>query len=275
MNTLQGVAGQLANGALVALTPVYAQRVLVGGSLDPVAAYALLETAIGVGSLAGGFVVGLLGTRLPKGPLVVAGYAAWGLAMAGLALTDALPIALLLMAAMGAANMVYVIPSQTLFQERTPPQLLGRVVVPPPGGRVRGAERGRDLQRRRPGRGRTQRLHQARKEGHRVLARVEGEPGARATGRRDRLLAGRSGFAGADVPRGSRGLFEPTFGCQLPGSGPLFRRGHRPAHQVPLDGVASDLVNEGEFGRRLDALDDHLLPAGERRDRQQKLALFG
>mgnify|MGYP003326297427 CR=1 FL=1 len=33
-----------------------------------------------------------------------------------------------LMAALGAANMVSVIPSQTLFQERTPPQLLGRVV---------------------------------------------------------------------------------------------------------------------------------------------------
>ena len=29
---------------------------------------------------------------------------------------------------MGVANMAFVIPSQTLFQERTPPELMGRVV---------------------------------------------------------------------------------------------------------------------------------------------------
>jgi MFS family permease len=28
----------------------------------------------------------------------------------------------------GVANMVFIIPSQTLFQERTPPELIGRVV---------------------------------------------------------------------------------------------------------------------------------------------------
>ena len=128
MNTLQAMAAQLANGALVALAPVYAQRVLVADGVEPAAAYALLETAIGVGSLAGGVLVGLVGGRFRRGVLVGLGYLVWGLGMSGLALTSSLPAAVVLMAALGAANMVSVIPSQTLFQERTPPQLLGRVV---------------------------------------------------------------------------------------------------------------------------------------------------
>jgi hypothetical protein len=32
------------------------------------------------------------------------------------------------MTGMGVANMIFVIPSQTMFQERTPPDLIGRVV---------------------------------------------------------------------------------------------------------------------------------------------------
>jgi MFS family permease len=32
------------------------------------------------------------------------------------------------MAGLGVANMIFVIPSQTMFQERTPPELMGRVV---------------------------------------------------------------------------------------------------------------------------------------------------
>ena len=52
----------------------------------------------------------------------------WGSCTVCLALTDNLGVALGLMFGSGVANMVYVIPSQTLFQERTPPNLIGRVV---------------------------------------------------------------------------------------------------------------------------------------------------
>ena len=38
------------------------------------------------------------------------------------------PVMLGLMVAIGVANMAFVIPSQTLFQERTPPELMARVV---------------------------------------------------------------------------------------------------------------------------------------------------
>ena len=73
-NTLQAIAGQLTIGATIALTPLYAKVVLRLGSLDWTAAYAFIETAIGVGNLLGGFVIGLLGARIAKGRMVIGGY---------------------------------------------------------------------------------------------------------------------------------------------------------------------------------------------------------
>ena len=43
-------------------------------------------------------------------------------------MTNNLPLAIGLAFGGGVANRIYVIPSQTLFQERTPPGLMGRVV---------------------------------------------------------------------------------------------------------------------------------------------------
>jgi len=127
-NTVQGVVGQFALGVLLALTPIYARDAIERGPVDAVAAYAFLETAIGVGSLVGGFVVGLIGARLAKGPMVIVGFTLWGLCIAGLALAGSLPVAFGLMLGSGLANMIYVIPSQTLFQQRTPGELIGRVI---------------------------------------------------------------------------------------------------------------------------------------------------
>ena len=84
---MQAVAGQLTVGATIALTPLYAKVVLRLGSLDWTAAYAFIETAIGVGNLLGGFVIGLLGARIAKGRMVIGGYAVYGLAVVGLGLT--------------------------------------------------------------------------------------------------------------------------------------------------------------------------------------------
>ena len=127
-NTLQAIAGQLTIGATIALTPFYAKVVLRLGSLNWTAAYAFLETALGVGNLLGGFVIGLLGARIAKGRMVIGGYAVFGLAVVGLGLTTNLELALGLVFAMGVSNMVFIIPTQTLFQERTPGDMIGRVV---------------------------------------------------------------------------------------------------------------------------------------------------
>ncbi|HEY6057041.1 MAG TPA: MFS transporter [Candidatus Limnocylindrales bacterium] len=127
-NTIQGAVGQFAIGVLLALTPIYARDVLRRGTVDAVVAYSFLNLAIGVGNLLGGFIIGLVGTRIAKGRLVTVGYAVWGATIVAVGLTGSLELAIGLMIGMGVANMAFVIPSQTLFQERTPPDLIGRVI---------------------------------------------------------------------------------------------------------------------------------------------------
>lgn len=127
-NTLQATVAQFTIGILTALTLIYASEVIRGTTITPQAVYAFLETGVGFGNLVGGFLLGLLGARLARGRLVIVGYTVSGLCTAALALTDNLTIAIGLMIGLGVANMIFLIPSQTLFQERTPPELMGRVV---------------------------------------------------------------------------------------------------------------------------------------------------
>ncbi|HEY7591456.1 MAG TPA: MFS transporter [Candidatus Limnocylindrales bacterium] len=127
-NTIQATVAQFTLGILVALTAVYAARAIVDARFGWEAVLGFLEAGIGVGNLVGGFLVGLVGTRFGNGRLIILGYALCGAFIALLGLTTALPIALGLMAGAGFANMVFVIPSQTLFQLRTPGELMGRVV---------------------------------------------------------------------------------------------------------------------------------------------------
>jgi len=127
-NTLQSTAGQFMIGILLALMPVYASTGLRGSTFDDATAYSFLEGAIGAGNLVGGFVIGLIGSRLALGRMVILGYVLTGAAVAGLALTGNLTLAMGLAFGAGVGNLAFVIPSQTLFQRRTPPELMGRVL---------------------------------------------------------------------------------------------------------------------------------------------------
>ena len=53
---------------------------------------------------------------------------AYGACIVGLGLTGNVVAALGLAIGVGVSNMVYIIPSQTLFQQRTPGDMIGRVV---------------------------------------------------------------------------------------------------------------------------------------------------
>ena len=127
-NTLQGVAGQAMIGVILALLPIYARDTIEGGVVAPETVLAFLESSIGLGNLVGGFAVGLVGTRIGLGRMVILGYALTGGLVALLGLTGDLGLALGLIFGVGAGNLVFVIPSQTLFQQRTPAGLMGRVV---------------------------------------------------------------------------------------------------------------------------------------------------
>lgn len=127
-NTIQAAIAQFGIGIAIALTAPYAIEIAVGSGFSWQAVYGFLETGIGIGNLIGGFVIGLVGSRFGRGRLVIIGYVIWGLLLTLLALTGNVGVAIGLTVGQGIGNMIFVIPSQTLFQERTPPNLMGRVV---------------------------------------------------------------------------------------------------------------------------------------------------
>jgi MFS transporter, DHA3 family, macrolide efflux protein len=128
-NTIVSAVAHLSVGATLALTVVYARDTLEGRVIPYPESYAAIETAIGVGNLIGGFVVGAIGARLRKGWLVVIGFVAMGAATVVMGLTSNELLALAAAAVIGVFNLVYVIPTQTLFMERTPEGFIGRVIA--------------------------------------------------------------------------------------------------------------------------------------------------
>ena len=127
-NTIQGTAGQFSLGVLTVASLILAKEITPGTGDAYRATYAFMETAIGLGSLIGGFLLGAIASRAPKGKLIIGAYIAFGLGAVAVGVVDSIPFVLGLFFGMGVANMAFVIPSQTLFQERTPPELMGRVV---------------------------------------------------------------------------------------------------------------------------------------------------
>jgi MFS family permease len=127
-NTFQATAGQFMLGIFLVLTPVYAAEVIERGAISDIEAYGFLEAALGLGNLVGGFVIGLVGSRLALGRMVVLGYVVTGTMVALLAVAGNLGVAMAIAFGAGAGNLAFVIPSQTLMQRRTPPELLGRVL---------------------------------------------------------------------------------------------------------------------------------------------------
>jgi len=127
-NTAQAVVAQFGAGVLISVTLIYVDQALHRGDFPTATVFALMEAALGVGNLFGGLLIGLIGPRLAKGRLVIIGYAIYGACIVGLGATGNVAAALGLAIGIGVSNMIYVIPSQTLFQQRTPGDMIGRVV---------------------------------------------------------------------------------------------------------------------------------------------------
>ncbi len=128
-NTLVTALAQMSTGALVALALVYAARALDTSTIAYPTNYTTLETAIGVGNLVGGLAVGLIGSRFSKGWLVALGLLVSGGGVVAIGLTTNVWLAAAACVVTGIANLLYIVPTQSLFAELTPPDLMGRVVA--------------------------------------------------------------------------------------------------------------------------------------------------
>src|SRR5439155_2837006 len=127
-NTLVSTFAQIAVGAEVVCSILYAQTVLEHSRIGYPENYSLLMAAIGLGSIVGGLVIGGVAGRLPKGPLSIVGFVTFGLTFIAMGFVRDPYLAIALFFLVGATNMIFLIPNITLFQERTPQRLMGRVV---------------------------------------------------------------------------------------------------------------------------------------------------
>jgi MFS family permease len=127
-NTAVSTVAQLAFGAEIVCSLIYAKDVLDQSFLPFPENYGWLMASLGLGSVVGGVAIGWFASNLPKGPMTIAGFIGLGLAMVGAGLTRSPQVAIALFFAMGFANMLYLVPTITLFQELTPQRLFGRVV---------------------------------------------------------------------------------------------------------------------------------------------------
>jgi MFS family permease len=127
-NTLLSTMAQVAVGAEIVGSQLYAKDVLDRGSIGFQEVFAWLLTAIAVGSVLAGIFVGAVGERWPKGLLVIGGFIGMGLSLIAAGLVTNPILAVIAFFFTGAFNMLFIIPTVTLFQQRTPQRLMGRVV---------------------------------------------------------------------------------------------------------------------------------------------------
>ncbi|HET6379824.1 MAG TPA: MFS transporter, partial [candidate division Zixibacteria bacterium] len=127
-NTVISTVAQLAFGAEIVCSFIYAQEVLEQGPLPFPANYGWLMSSLGLGSVIGGLALGAFAARAPKGLLTIAGFVLLGAAMVAAGMTTNPYLAIGCFFVIGLANLLYLVPTITLFQERTPARLFGRVV---------------------------------------------------------------------------------------------------------------------------------------------------
>jgi MFS family permease len=127
-NTIVSTVAQLAFGAEIVAAFLYAQDALDTSVIPFPQNYGWLMSALGLGSVVGGVVIGAWFTKSPKGPMTIAGFILLGAAMVAAGFVTNPFVAIGLFFLIGVANLLYLVPTITLFQERTPTRLFGRVV---------------------------------------------------------------------------------------------------------------------------------------------------
>ncbi len=127
-NTVFSLAAQMALPVVNGLTPVLIIRRFAAG--DAVAGAALFggaEAALAFGAVLGSAFFPRFMARYSKGHLLIAGFAAWGTIAALIAVVPNFTAALVLFALLGAANVIFYVPTVTVLQEATPSEIRARV----------------------------------------------------------------------------------------------------------------------------------------------------
>ncbi len=127
-NTVFSLAAQMALPVVNGLTPVLIIRRFAGG--DATAGAALFggaEAALAFGAVLASAFFPRYMARYRKGQLLIAGFATWGTVAGLITIAPNFTVALGLFAVLGAANVLYFVPTVTIMQEATPPEIRARV----------------------------------------------------------------------------------------------------------------------------------------------------
>jgi MFS family permease len=127
-NTVFSLAAQVSNPIINGLTPVLIIQRFAGN--DPALGavqYGISEAAIAAGAVVGSAVLPRYAARLPKGKLLVIGFAATGTLVLLIALSYSFVFTAALFALLGLANVAFYVPTVTILQERTAPETRARV----------------------------------------------------------------------------------------------------------------------------------------------------
>ena len=127
-NTSISLVAQLSVPVVNALTPALVFQSFSGGDLALGATlFGTAEGALAAGAVGAGIVLPVFLARVPKGRLLLIGWAAYGLELLLLASAPAFTLALPVFVLMGITNVVFFVPNVTISQEHTPSGLRARV----------------------------------------------------------------------------------------------------------------------------------------------------
>ncbi|HUQ17537.1 MAG TPA: MFS transporter [Candidatus Saccharimonadales bacterium] len=127
-NTVFSLAAQVSNPVINGLSPVLVIRRFADN--DPhlgAVEYGAAEAAIAFGAVLGSAVLPRYLSKVPKGRLLVGGFAATGIVIGLIAVAPTFPFALALFFLLGLTNVIFYVPMVTIFQEETPANMRGRV----------------------------------------------------------------------------------------------------------------------------------------------------
>jgi MFS family permease len=127
-NTVFSLAAQLALPVVNGLTPVLIIRRFAGGDATAGAVmFGGAEAAIAFGAVLASAIFPRYLAHYPKGHLLIAGFATWGTVAGLIAVAPNFTLALGLFALLGAANVLFFVPTVTILQEATPSEVRARV----------------------------------------------------------------------------------------------------------------------------------------------------